>query len=354
MDHVALKFSRTPKTYPAITFLWTSASGSGFDSAHVDSTNWGVDASGTKAIIAIGPFSVGKTGSSTTDLGRWNSGGTLHFAIYDSVAPVLTSAALHYASQDSFPDTLHVRWSELIETPSWEALSNLVRYKHQGTESGLVVLGHAVDADGLGAQLLLSSATTQLRKGDSAAFPVSASDTLGNAVTDPTCWVPITFGARPVRVDFSFQTYEEYDESWPIRSGSSLQVWVRGRGDDTWLSATDSTPVPDTLHTVGVTISLNRILDGAVFLYDNAGTYVASMDLSPIGALYAQGKLPTDASGMYQMKLTWDGRTKEGKLVSSGIYFMRLILKKSSLDDADGSSSVFNRVYKLGIKRVVK
>jgi hypothetical protein len=54
------------------------------------------------------------------------------------------------------------------------------------------------------------------------------------------------------------------------------------------------------------------------------------------------------------MKLTWDGRTKEGKLVSSGIYFMRLILKKSSLDDADGSSSVFNRVYKLGIKRVVK
>jgi hypothetical protein len=229
-----------------------------------------------------------------------------------------------------------------------------VRYKHQGTESGLVVLGHAVDADGLGAQLLLSSATTQLRRGDSAAFPVSASDTLGNAVTDPTRWVPITFGARPVRVDFKFQTYEEYDESWPIRSGSSLQVWVRGRGDDTWLSVTDSTPVPDTLHTVGVTISLNRILDGAVFIYDNAGTYVASMDLSPITALYAQGKLPTDASGMYQLKLSWDGRTQEKRLVSSGVYFMRLILKKSAQDDADGSSGIFNRVYKLGFKRVTK
>ena len=132
---------------------------------------------------------------------------------------------------------------------------------------------------------------------------------------------------------------------------------MRGRGDDTWLYTADSSAVGDTLHTVGVTITLNRVLDGAVFLYDNAGTYVSSLDLTPIVALYQQGRLPTDASGMYQMKITWDGRTKEGKLASSGVYFMRLILKDYNVEGTEGASSttgIFNKIYKLGFKRTNK
>ena len=353
VDHAVLVFSKNPRTRPAMDLLWSASSGNGLDTARVDSGAWNVDASGTRATIAIGPFPVGWTSSNTTDLGRWISNGTLRFAIYDSVAPVLTSATIRYASQDSLPDTLHVRWSEAIDVGAWSQ----VRYRHQGAENVVVSLGYVVDADGLGAILLMSSGSTQLRKGDSAAFPVSTSDALGNKVVDPTRWVPVTFGSRPIRVDFKFQTYEEYDESWPVRPGSSVQVWVRGRGDDRWVSTSDSSAIPDTTHTLGATITLNRVLDGMVFLYDNAGTYVSSLDLSSIVSMYKQNRLPTDASGMYQMKITWDGRSKEGKLASSGVYFMRLILKDSNVEGSEGASAttgILNKIYKLGFKRAAK
>lgn len=350
VDQATVVFAKAPKTRPGMMLLWPSVSG-GFDTAVVDSGAWTLNPDGITATISVGPFAKGVTASPTTDLGRWISGGWWNFPMNDSVPPVLMSAQVRYAAKDGAPDTLHIRWSELV---SWTEVGSLVRHLYQGIENPVSTQpGLVYDADSLGAGLLLDTGSIQLRRGDSVAFAAgTVSDRLGNAVPQITRWVPLQFGLRPARLDFKLQSYLEY-LGWDLRPGPAAQVWVRGRGDDTWLFP-DSTPVPDTLHTISATLTLNRILTGAAYIYDNAGIYVTSVDFSGVAAMAAQNKLPMDPSGMFQMKITWSGTTDKGALAGSGIYVMRLVLKDSSPDNPHGLPAIVNRVYKLGFKRATK
>lgn len=350
VDQAVVVFAKAPRTLPGMRFLWPSIAG-GFDTAVVDSGKWSLDPSGTTATISVGPFGVGVTRSSTIDLGRWVSAGTWNFAMYDSVPPVLVSAEVRYASTDGVPDSLHVRWSEPV---LWSGAGSLVRHKYLGAAAPLGTLtGILYDRDSLGGFLLLDTGVIQLRRGDSAAFAAGiVQDKPGNAVSQITRWVPVKFGLRPARMDSKLQSYLEY-EGWDPRPGPAAQVWVRARGDAQWLS-TDSVAVPDTSHTVSVVLTLNRILTGAAYIYDNAGTYVTSVDLSGIASMAAQNKLPTDPSGMFQMKVSWSGWTENGILAGSGIYIMRLVLKDSSPDNPHGVPVLVNRIYKLGFKRATK
>jgi len=317
----------------------------------VDSGAWNLDPSGTMATISVGPFAKGVTSSPTADLGRWISAGTWDFPMNDSVPPVLVSAEVRYASKDGIPDSLHVRWSEHI---LWSGAGSLVRHKLNGSETPLGTQpGIYLDPDSLGGFLILDSGMVQLRRGDSAAFTAgTVQDLPGNPVPEATRWVPVKFGLRPARLDFELRSYMEYQD-WDLRPGPAAQVWVRARGDAQWLFA-DSSAVPDTMHTVAVILTLNRVLTGGAYIFDNAGTYVTSVDLSGVSAMAAQNKLPVDPSGMFQMKISWSGQTEKETLAASGIYIMRLVLKDSSPDNAHGLPALVNRVYKLGFKRSTK
>jgi len=348
VDQAVVVFSKTPKTRPGMLLLWPSAS-NGFDTAKVDSGAWNLNPDGLSTTIPVGPFAQGVTASPTTNLGQWLSAGAWSFPMYDSVAPVLVSATVRYAAQAGAPDTLHVRWSEPID---WSGSGSLVRHRYLGIGNPVVALNDQPDPDGLGEQILMSSDTIQLRRGDSAAFSAgSVSDHFGNVVPELTRWVPVSFGLRPIQISFTFQNYMEYT-GWNPPSGAPMQVWMRGRGDAVWLN-TDGTAVSDTTHVIGATITINNPIGGSVYIYDNAGIFVASLDLSPIAALAAQDRLPTDPSGMYQVKINWTGMTENGEWSSSGIYLMRLVLKGAGLHGGT-ATGIFNQVYKLGFKRPTK
>jgi hypothetical protein len=348
VDQAVVVFSKTPKSRPGMLLLWPSPS-NGFDTAKVDSGAWNLNADGLTTTIPVGPFAQGITSSPTTNLGKWVSAGTWTFPMYDSVAPVLVSAAVRYAAQDGTPDTLHVRWSEPID---WNGAGSLVRHRLAGAENPVLATGGIPDADGMGEEILMTLDTLQLRKGDSVAFSAgTVSDLHGNAVPQTTRWVPVTFGLRPVQISFVFQSYMEYT-GWNPPSGPPMQVWMRGRGDAVWLN-TDSSAVSDTTHVIGATITINNPVGGSVYIYDNAGIFVASLDLSPIASLAAQGRLPTDPSGMYQVRIGWDGMTENGKWSSSGIYLMRIVLTGTGLHGGN-TTGIFNQVYKLGFKRPTK
>jgi hypothetical protein len=100
-----------PKTRPSFNISLP-----GVSKIVIDSGTWTLDASGMGATISVGPLAKNVTTFGNASNGTWKSMGIeTAFPIYDSVAPVLVSATLRYASGDSIPDTLKVRWSESLQ-----------------------------------------------------------------------------------------------------------------------------------------------------------------------------------------------------------------------------------------------
>jgi len=354
VDQATVVFAKSPRTRPGMELSWPSKTG--FAVTKIDSGAWTLDPDGLTATIAVGPFTQGITSSSTSLLGKWVSNGIASgFPMEDRVAPVIVSAALRYASEDSVPDTLKVRWSEAIAGTSGPLVF------HKNTLRGVLPENVAYtqfipDPDGLGASLLLAAGGAELRKGDSARLAPPVEDRFGNAATDPTVWVPVTFGLRPPRLKTELRAYFEYDGIRPLGTGSAFQTWVfdRDAGESgLWKGTDGSTPADvDSTHFASLTLTLNQVLEGAAYIFDNAGIFVATANFDNLRKMAAAGLLPMDAAGNYQVKFVWDGRTQSGKLASSGVYYMRLVLKFQI--ESLGKPHIVNRVYTLGFKRGVK
>lgn len=336
-------------------FLWPSATGA-LDAFAVDSGAWILNPDGKTASIAVGPFAKGVTSSSSDQLGRWLPQGVESpFAMADLVAPVIVSANLRYASESGVPDTLKVRWSELLSWISGPLVFHRNDAKGVPTEN-VAYSGVLRDVDGLGATLLLDSSSTQLKRGDSARLAPAAGDLLGNVAGDRTVWAPVVFGVRPPRLETTIHSYVEYDGIWPFLSKTPFQTWLWGQdafGEERWILPDGSAP-PDTAssHFLGITLTLNQFLEGFAYIYDNGGVYVASANFEEIRKAAAEGRFQADESGVYKVRLAWDGRSASGRPVTSGPYHMRLILKF----DVEGQDKprIVNKVFTLGFKRSVK
>ena len=351
VDLATVVFGKSPRTRSAMELSWPSPTG--FAVTKIDSGAWVLNPDGLSAYIAVGPFTKGITSSSTNLLGRWTSNGVASvFPMEDRVAPVIVAATLRYGTDDSIPDTLKVRWSEAIAAPVGQVVF------HQNVARGVlpenVIHSLAVpDPDGLGASLLLPPGQSQLRKGDSARLAPAATDAFANAATDPAVWVPVTFGLRPPRLKTELRSFFEYDGIRPLGIGAALETWVWDKDNDRWLRPDGSVPEDvDSTHSASLAITLNQILEGSAHIFDNSGTFVASANFDGIRKMAAEGTLPVDPSGSYLVKFVWDGRTKSGKLATSGVYYMRLVLKFQL--EGEGKPHIVNRVYTLGFKRAVK
>jgi hypothetical protein len=352
-DHIHVQFGAVlPKTRPGMVFTYNSGA-----TISVDSGAWDLAPGGSTTTLAIGPLPQGMTSFGTAPKGTWKSMGSgTAFPLYDSVAPVLVSATLRYASKDSIPDTLKVRWSEALKGTDQ---SPLVQHMLVGASSD--VLGAALlDADGLGASILVLADSAGFVRGDSARLaPASkhtATDLFGNA-SESGVWVPIKMGARPIRLDFTSKTYVEIPLDDPSVTTKGMVVVVRPRPErgsaDTLWSTLDGTTPPSEDQSVNLTMTVNRPLEGSAYLFDNSGVFVAALDLSPLVKLSEKGLLPTDPSGMVQVRVAWNGRDPQGRLVSSGIYRMRLVLKDGGGDTGE-PIRIVNKVYTFGIKRPAK
>ena len=355
VDHVVVQWTRGPRTRPDLSFLWPNGAG-GFDSTAVTGGAWSLDADGRTLTLPVGPFRTGVTSSSTTDLGRQNSAGTItSFPIHDSVPAVMTGARMGYASADGLPDTLHLSWSEPIV---WSGASPLAFAQSKGLVSPVVGTATSVRADGLGGMILFDpddSSLSVLRKGDLVRLaPKSAgtqTDRFGNAAEDPTRWVEVVLGRRPPRFQVVFDPNKIRYLDWPLDVGPALQIWVRARGEAVWTDFTTGLPVPaaQVVQGLGPTISLNQPLRGKAILYDNQGTYVAKVDLDLLYDMFRADLLPKDASNQYDVRVQWNGKTAKGKPAASGVYMMRLVLWQNLATENEAPDwRVVNNVYRLG------
>jgi hypothetical protein len=347
VDLATVMFSKTPRTRSAMMLLWPSPTG--FDTVKVDSGAWTLNADSLSATIAIASFKAGVTSSSQTQLGRWISGGlTNSFPMADKVAPVLVSASLRYAAHDGAPDTLKLRWSEPLTWTSGPIVFRDNPVKALLPEN-VTYLAPLPDPDGLGVSLLVDSTSTALQNGDWAGLALGVADVLGNAVGPVTVRVPVAFGQRPPRLDFKLYGFVDYDKTWTPGAVVPFQTWVRQRGE-AWMLP-DGTAPSDVVdaHFLGMELTLNQFLDGYAYIFDYTGVFVAKADFRDIRKMVDEGRFQADGSGTYQIRLAWDGRTSEGKMVASGVYYMRLVLK-FRLEGATKPYLV-NRVYSLGFKR---
>ncbi len=349
VDHVHIQFrNAAPKTRPGFAVQFQ-----GISRIAIDSGSWALDASGMAAKVAVGPLPKGRTGFGTDATGTWISNGQeTAFPLFDSVAPVLLSANLRYAAADSTPDTLFVRWSEPIKD---NGVRNLV--VHGASANRLPVpAALSVDADGLGATILVWADSMSFRRGDSAQLDGvgGVADLAGNVPGPFHGWVQVKIGARPIRLDFKTRNYMETPAGLALPQQPGFALMVRARPErgsfDTAWTRLDGFPPPAEAYSLHVTMTVNRAFEGSAHIFDNLGVFVVGIDLADLKKMADAGTLPVDGSGMFQVRLAWDGRDQVGKEVASGVYWMRLVLKDQG-EDGQGVR-MLNRVFGFGIKRM--
>jgi hypothetical protein len=95
----------------------------------------------------------------------------------------------------------------------------------------------------------------------------------------------------------------------------------------------------------GVSIRTNRELDaGVVYLYDNSGVSVATLDLAPLFQAVREGVVKTNARGDIEVWVAWNGTTSSGRMAATGVYLARVLAWR----DTDGERTVVNQVFRLG------
>jgi|GEM_PF-1180883 len=265
---------------------------------------------------------------------------SLAFAVRDSVDPAILSAEVRYASTDGQLDTLVARFSEtLLLLPVTPAVVLHV----QGPQHVETVVVHGAivqTTDGRTAFFQLNpmdSSHTVFARGDSVriapASDATVRDPLGNIAAGASPWTKIVFGARLSRFKVSmYPKALHLAPSGAAPDADQLRVLVRSRGSLGWTTL-DGAPAGNTGERIGPMIASNGGFGGQVHIYDNMGVSVASVDLAFLEQAWSAGTLPSDPSGQYEVWVSWNGASRTGKMVGSGVYTARLILRRDIAAD---------------------
>lgn len=349
-DQVVVKFRRKLRSQDvpdSVGAVW------GADSLRtVSSTVEWTIASDSLSMTASMTFPWGATRGSGTDgagVLRFFAPGALvpsEAVLADSVGPILLAAKLRYGADDAL-DTLEMRFSEPLIAASRAGVSwNAVGQRLQGE----LLAGK----DASRWSLLLRADSTGLRAGDSLrAQPRSAGgaqDEAGNANEHAWRWAPLTFGTRPpvflVQPRNPLVTFA----GWNFGSGSSLAALVRSGTDTNWMTVGgERVASEENSRKMGIGIVTNECIDGYVVVYDNLGTYVASIDLKDLRKACEEGLIPLDLAGRYQAWIAWDGRSFTRQTATSGVYTLRLITRRNL--QSPGREKVTNQLFRFGWKR---
>ena len=345
----------------AFAFSWTNAAGTGLEdrTAKVSDLTWDGASSWTGSIA---PFALGQTGCAglCAAVASAADGSTRSTVLQDSVAPSATWAKFRYSLPDVAQDTLVIGLSE-----AWvgEDAGNLVdafaKYGTAAASFDVLPLSNWILVDGKELRLVMPAATgAKFAAGDStrlAYLPQGSRvwDAANIHVGILSRWVPIVFGLRPPRLDIkpyrSVLTNIKSKGGWdvPPATRPAVEMLVRGAKGDTTYTRVDAVggpiggaPLNDIDKTIGVEITINRPLEGVLYIYDNMGVSCASVDLNPMKDLWRdqQDKEMT-------LRVTWNATGPDHKFVSSGVYLFRAVVK---FEDKEGNKAFKNLVWKLG------
>ena len=342
-DEVVLRFPYPLHATQALGFLWPDPATGALDSERVPLSKLEVDSGGLLVIAHLDPaFAFGSTScpaAGCASLGWMESDAgadTLktRFAVQDGVVPVITSATLRYAFQDSAFDTLKVVFSEPVSFDSTKAaaLAPLISWGHPSADSSGAPVPYAgyLPAGPAEIDLLVRvSDSFLLVSGDSVRITAkpqgSVSDTSGNSPGNFAHWTPVVFGPTPLRLTIKPYTPVRTYTGWTIpASQPNVTVLVRGGPDSPWQLPDGTSPGIDTSHVTGVVVRTDREVLGGFFMYDNLGVFVTSADLTPVNTAIGNKTVPLDPRGFYEVFFAWDGRASNGRPASSGVYLVRL------------------------------
>lgn len=326
---------------------------------------WGTDSLKTTASTvnwSIASDSLSMTASIVFPWGATRGGGadgagTLRFfapgalvpseaSLADSIGPVLLQAMLRYGADDAL-DTVALRFSEPLIAASRAGVS----WNADGQQlQGQLLAGK----DASRWNLLLRADSTGLRAGDSLrALPRSlggAQDEAGNSNEHAWRWAPLSFGSRPPVFLLQPRNPLVTFDNWTFGPGSALAALVRSTTDTTWMTVEgNGIASEENSRRMGIGIVTNECIDGYVVVYDNLGTYVASIDLKDLRKACEDGRIPLDLAGRYQAWIAWDGRSFAKQAAVSGVYTLRLITRRNL--QSPGREKVTNQLFRFGWKR---
>jgi hypothetical protein len=350
VDQVVLSWTGAPSRPHDFTLSWPDSTGR-IRTQPVDSLSgtW----SGNQLTIPV-QWSFGATAGPGTGMqvDRYDDGtvDSLPFAIADGAAPVVVSARLGYASPGQSIDTLVVRFSEsaVVHGP----LVVRVRSK-DGTVQDVSTLPWSQSSDGSWAFLPLDPANaffTRFQKGDEVqAYPGASgvSDAAGNFALETGHFEPIVFGRRPPRFAISFEPGMTVEDGGAVPvTEPPVRIFVRPLGASTWTDL-DGHAIDPSVVRLGPKILSNGPLSGDIHVFDNMGTHVVSRSLDDLRAAVDAGSVTADPSGQWEAWIAWDGRTEVGHVAASGIYAVRLVLRRP-VEGGNGWDGWMNKVFRIG------
>ena len=296
-------------------------------------------------------------------------------AVFDGVPPAIVEARFRYSAPEVALDTFFVSYSE----PSAPFLPGdlATPFIDVGRPARPFALGPmATWIPGFDASSLYMVVDTswrnRVRRGDSARLEGSLAgsrivDAALNAVGELSPWVQIQFGHRPPEFVLRQENPvlanggRNGEAIWnePPKGTPEIELLVRNDVTGDWVKYDEALqrdaegyveggtpPINPIERVMGAYVKLNRPLEGHLFVYDNMGTFVNQVDLSPLGALWPADGASADATR--EVMITWNGVGPDGKFVAPGVYLMRALVKFRDPDSVH--PVVRNLVWKFGWK----
>jgi fibro-slime domain-containing protein len=339
-DEVVLRFAQPPITDERWIFRWPSDSG-GLDLRLSATGSATTDSGGRILTFRLPPYDFGSTSCPASGCGDLGSivasngvdSAVTSFAIRDGVAPVPVRGTLRYAGTDGAPDTLTAYFSEPVhmgsDTSSWIAWGPMV----QGSTGN--ILGHyraTLDSTSRIATFYVDTFVVPI-PGDGIRLNTPGNggllDSVGNGARDTAAWTLLELGPIPPRLGLQpYRTIRKWDGQPLPASEPPLQIFVHGGKDGGPWSTVDGSALPDTSRLLIAVFRMNGATDAMVYIYDNAGVFVAKKGLDAVKQAFLEGKIPTDSRGNYEVAVSWDGKSGD-HMAASGIYIMRMVAWRS-------------------------
>ena len=356
--------ARAAASITSFVFSWTGPDGSTLETR--SATGLTFTAPGTWTGELSSPFALGRTSCAGGCLatGSTASGETGSTALQDSVPPSAIRARLRYSPAETSLDTVVVDLSEpwIGGDPS-DVLAVIAAFGTTIVPKDLLPMVSWSVQNGTSVSIVVPTELSgRIVRGDSVRLAWASSgsrvfDAAGNRVGVNSRWVPVEFGLRPPL--FSVRPYRPLlrngdgagNDLWPVPPSTFPKIEVLERRPDGTLVKVDASgggvvggaPVNDTARTTGIDIRINRPLEGALIVYDNIGTAVASQDLGVLQALWED---QPDAERT--IRIQWNVTGSDHRFVASGVYLFRVMAR---YQDDEGNVGFYNNVWKVGFRR---
>jgi hypothetical protein len=295
------------------------------------------------------------------------------FGVGEKVPPVIVSAQIRRTESYKGQDTLLIKPSEPIDLTSkndwlevWRCPDAQIRCDSTSM-TWVKVPADSVHkkADGSYWFLVPPGDTGSVRPNYKVRFLQGVTDTGGNRTdTSNIHWATVVTGPpRPDLVEIVPPSHvaeippSEANRTYPGTvlfkatkgksdgTSNSLQWWEPGKGYNVDMGKVRDA-CPQDAWCNGPTIYVNRPVRMLVYIYDLVGTFVASQEAN-ITQADIDAMLP-DQLDRVSVQLEWNHRTREGKLVATGVYVWRIV---SWVDVAGRPTPVMtNNLFRIGVK----